>query len=396
MAREPVRVVRRLALCRICGALTHSGASAAWPRACRNCHRPLGAPFASPAALVVPVTTRRRQGRTWWTRERVLAGLSRFYREHACAPTSTAEWQQLTTNPDGRRGGSGTRRPYPSFYGVLRYFPTFRQAWAAAGVDVDRSAEAWTELEDWYLREGAGLLSRTELARDLQRTPDAVHRRLYDLGLHSYQRWGWTLHRVERVAQVPRHLLQTYLERGDLPYCRGSKCVYVDPADLVAVREIDWACPPAELEEAARRAWRERLVKTLAGQDWRLGQPHRPQPLTRTDRRWGPRLVRPCHKSVEIVAGDWVEVVGPVPRRPHCLGRVGLVHLVYWSSTRTARNPTRPTPEPQWMARVEFKSQHGRSRGPRVTYTLPLATLKHTNAPAVLPSPRPARESSCS
>jgi hypothetical protein len=78
---------------------------------------------------------------------------------------------------------------------VLRYFATFRAAWAAAGVEVGRSEEAWTALEDWYLREGAGLISRAELARDLRRTPDAVHRRLYDLGLHSYQRWGWTLHR---------------------------------------------------------------------------------------------------------------------------------------------------------------------------------------------------------
>jgi hypothetical protein len=114
--------------------------------------------------------------------------------------------------------------------------------------------ESWTELENWYLGEGLGVISRAELARDLHRTTDAVHRRLYDLGLHSYQRWGWTLHRVERVAQVPRHQLQTYIERGD--------------------------------------------------------------------------------------------------------------------------------PEPQWMARVEFPSQHTRSRGPRVTHTLPLAYLRRSEPPS--------------
>jgi hypothetical protein len=190
--------------------------------------------------------------RTWWTRERVLAGLRRFHQEHGLAPTSTEEWHRLTGHRGARGGGSGTRRRYPSFSGVLRYFATFRQAWTAAGIDTGRAMESWSELEDWYLREGAGLIPRAELARDLQRTPDAVHRRLYDLGIHAYQRWGWTLHRVERVAQVPRHVLQTYLDRGDLPYLRGCKVVFVDPGDLVVVREIDWDNPPAELEEAAR------------------------------------------------------------------------------------------------------------------------------------------------
>lgn len=161
----------------------------------------------------------------------------------------------------------------------------------------DRRQESWSELEDWYLREGVGLIPRSELARDLNRTPDAVHRRLYDLGLHSYQRWGWTLHHVERVAQVPRHRLQTYLERGDLPYLRGSKCVYIDPGDLLIVNEIDWKNPAAELEEAVLQAWRERLVQVLAGRDWRVGRPFRAQPIVRSDRRWSPRLIRPSAQS---------------------------------------------------------------------------------------------------
>jgi hypothetical protein len=279
-------------------------------------------------------------------------------------------------------GGAGSRRPYPSLYAVLRHFDTFRQAWAAAGIEVGRVLESWSETEDWYLREGVGLISRAELARDLRRTPDAVHRRLYDLGLHSYQRWGWTLHHVERVAQVPRHRLQTYLDRGDLPYLRGSKCVYVDPGDLVVVQEIDWQHPPAELEEAARHALRTRLVKVLAGRDWRAGRPYQAHPVSRTDRRWGPRLISRASKPNEVAAGDWVKVVAPVPGRPYCLGRAGRVHLIFWSTNRNRQNPARPTPEPQWMARVEFKSQHARSRGPRVTYTLPLASLEKSSETA--------------
>ncbi len=299
--------------------------------------------------MVVAFRTPRTAARTWWTRERVIAGLRRFYQDHGGSPTSTEEWHQLTGRHGQHGGGPGTRRPYPSLYAVLRHFDTFRQAWAAAGIDVDRRQESWSQLEDWYLREGSGLISRSELARDLHRTPDAIHR--------------------------------PYVERGDLPYLRGSKCVYVDPADLLVVQEIDWHHPPAELEEAALQALRERLVKLLAGQDWRVDRPFLVQPLVRTDRRWGPRLIQPGPKPIEIAAGDWVEVAAPVPRRPYCLGRQGRVHLVFWSVSRNVRNSVRSSPEPQWMARVEFSSQHGRSRGPRVTYTLPLMCLRRSAPP---------------
>jgi hypothetical protein len=370
---DNANVVRRLRLCPTCGALTHSGSGGGWPARCRSCHEAFPEPVSAAPGLGIRV--RRAAGRTWWTRERVIAGLRRFYQDHGLAPTSTEEWHQRTARRGGRGGGPGTRRPYPSLHGVLRHFETFRQAWAAAGVDVGRLQESWSELEDWYLREGVGVISRAELARDLRRTPEAVHRRLYDLGLHSYRRWGWTLHHVERIAQVPRHRLQTYLERGDLPYFRGSKCVYVDPADLVIVREIDWNDPPRELEDAALQAWRTRLVKLLAGHDWRAGRPYRAQPVVRTDRRWGPRLIAPGPKPIDLVVDDWVEVTATVPGRPHCLGRRGRVHLVFWSFNRNRHNPARTSPDPQWMARVEFPSQHARSRGPRVIYTLPLSSL---------------------
>jgi hypothetical protein len=158
--------------------------------------------------------------------------------------------------------------------------------------------------------------------------------------------------------------------------------VYVDPGDLLVVQEIDWQYPPAELEEAVLQAWRERLVKLLAGQNWRVGRPFRSQPLVRTDRRWGPRLIHPGPKPIEVAAGDWVEVAAPVPRRPNCLGRQGRVHLVFWSVSRNFEQSARSSPEPQWMARVEFPSLHGRSLGPRVTYRLPLTCLRKTGPPS--------------
>jgi len=60
----------------------------------------------------------------------------------------------------------------------------------------------------------------------------------------------------------------------------------------------------------------ERLIKLLAGQDWRVGCPFCAQPLVRTDRRWGTRLIHPGPKPIEIAAGECVEVAAPVLRRP--------------------------------------------------------------------------------
>jgi hypothetical protein len=65
----------------------------------------------------------------------------------------------------------------------------------------------------------------------------------------------------------------------------------------------------------------------------------------------------------------------PVPGRPYCLGRRGRVHLVFWSVNRGTKGSGRSSSDPQWMARVEFASRHRRGLGPRVIYTLPLASL---------------------
>ena len=150
------------------------------------------------------------------------------------------------------------------------------------------------------------------------------------------------------------------------------------------MREIDWEHPPAELAEAALHAWRERLVKVLAGLDWRVERPYRAQALTRTDRRWSPRLITPAPKPVDIVAGDRVVVALPIPGRPYCLSRIGRAQLIFWSANRNWNNPARSNPEPQWMARVEFTSQHARSLGPRVSYTLPLANLQKVSEDGLL------------
>lgn len=285
------------------------------------------------------------------------------------APTSGHVYGQLTKGVGPAR--SPTQRPYPSTYGVFRYFQSFRQAWEAAGVPVDRSFEPWSEIEDWYLREGIGLISRKAMAADLNRTPDAVHRRLCDLGLHAYQtlKLGWTLHRFERIAGIQRSDLDKYLERGDVPYRRGSKCIYVDPADLLIAGEIDWQNPPAEIERDVRRSIAERLVKILRGEDWRLGRPYQVQRIRRTQRVYKWRDVPSGLPPEHVAVGDRVRCVGRIPQKEFILGRVGIVHLIYFRRQGLGG--------PHWMARVEFKRERQREGwAPRLIYGLPVETVE--------------------
>lgn len=166
--------------------------------------------------------------RTWWTRDRVITALLRFYREHRTMPTASHEWNTLTRGGDRRPWD----RPYPSFSTVLNHFPSFRDAWAATKLANDRCEQEWTPVEEWYLREAAGLISRKELARDLHRTPNAVHRRLYDLGLHSYRTHGMSLNAAEMASGISQYWLRRAIKAGQLTVVRGSKCIFVQPENL--------------------------------------------------------------------------------------------------------------------------------------------------------------------
>jgi hypothetical protein len=77
----------------------------------------------------------------------------------------------------------------------------------------------------------------------------------------------------------------------------------------------------------------------------------------------------PPPPPVAIVAGGWVRVVGPVPAAPWCLGRVGRVDRVVWSS-----HPRLAAPE--WRARVCFAKRHRRRPGAIIAYGLPLGALE--------------------
>jgi len=107
------------------------------------------ATHSEPGAVAVPDlhrAARQDSRRTWWTRERVLAGLVTFHRATGQAPTTSRNWASLI-----RRVGHGQRR-FPTAYAVLRHFPNFRAAWTAAGIQLANARWApWTAEQDRYV-----------------------------------------------------------------------------------------------------------------------------------------------------------------------------------------------------------------------------------------------------
>ena len=152
-----------------------------------------------------------------------------------------------------------------------------RAAWTAAGIQLaDARWATWTAEHDRFLVSQLGVLPTPELAAVLGRGEGAVRSRARKLGRRVGNAQGWPILRVARTAGISEYVLRGYLRRGELPAFKGAKCVYLDPADLVVVAEIDWQHPPAELEAAVLHALRQRLVVVLAGHEWRGLRQHAP------------------------------------------------------------------------------------------------------------------------
>lgn len=202
--------------------------------------------------------------REYWTRRRVVERLRAYYRTYGQTVMSYNAWHHLH-----RYSGQMAQRQYPSGYAILRHFRSMRAAWTAAGVVVDRSHEDWSESDDWYLREAIGLLKRTEIAEDLRRSPDAVHRRAYDLGLNARDRHGWSLRRTERALHTSaRRLLTLEINTGRLPAIRGTQSCFLQPADLACIEWLNWDKATPEIVREAKRGLIARIVGLL---EQRLG-----------------------------------------------------------------------------------------------------------------------------
>lgn len=341
--------------------------------------------------------------REWWTRERVLLGLERFYQDFGYCPTSTEDYMRHTQytgrDPAGRSSRAAHHQRYPSFYGVLKFFRTFREAWAAAGhTEVDRSWEEWTAMEDWFVLESVGIMPRSEVAEVLKRSAPAIKRRLYDLGdIRSYNRWGITLTHAATLMRLSQAVCRKYLVYGIIPYLKGNKCYFLNPADLLKIEEFDWSSPDVdpELELLVRRAVIQRICKMLKfGAAWR---DHEVYKFQKTKDRYHRRVKNPrrsiWHKNDppppnDLDIGDWVRTTGKVRSMQTEVGkRLGVIKEVYYSWQRVKRYDG--TERPTWVAMVEFPKIRTITgeKDRRIKYTIPLDYLERVDAPAVDPRP---------
>ena len=211
----------------------------------------------APGAVLGHAANRSDARRIWWTRERVLAGLVAFHRATGLVPTTGLGWSALIRGEDDQPR-------YPTAYAVMRHFPNFRAAWNAAGIQQAHARWArWTAEDDTYLITHLGVVPTALLANTLRRGEPAIRARAGKLGLSVSDARGWPIHRVARITGLSEFVVRRYIGRGALPALKGAKVVYVDPADVVVVSEIDWQHPPSELEAAALRSLRQRLLAVL-------------------------------------------------------------------------------------------------------------------------------------
>lgn len=337
---------------------------------------------------------RPQRNTKFWNRERIILGLRRYFDDFGITPTDQGRYavhSQFTgRTPDGRPSNNGWHQKYPSASSVLNLFPTMRHAWEAAGFNVNHTNLEWLPIEDWFIVESCGVLPRAEVAIALKRSVASVKRRLYDLGrITCKTRWGITVCGAAHKLGIAEHIVHRYVAKGIIPVFVGFKLLYVNPADLLLIKEIDWNEPQidAETEALIKRCLIQRALKILKfGKNWRDHEIYKLQPVKRSYKPHGGLLTK--HPVPEppnkIKVGDWVKVNRDT--MTGVAGRVGIVRGVHYSPlTQNRRDGTKRR---CWVARVEFpKRGAGNPEYKRVNYTFPLDNLDTTLEPQTAAKP---------
>jgi hypothetical protein len=368
---------------------------------------------------LIPIERVHRSGRhSLWTRDRMIEAGADFFRRFGAAPTSANWWQEAikgyrNESLPGKVGlypGFDTIRRFGRWRGMRDFWLDVRHAHPELGIHTDMTDMPWRPIEDWFITESVGILPRDEVVRLMSesgcgRTDAAIKRRLYDLGVNSYSRWGWTINHAERVTGISGETFRKYMAHGRLPYYRSHKCIYIDPADLLVVEEYNWKKKrhPKELDEAVRKSLALRLCYALLGYDWRRYAYHRARPehefyAGRVAAAYGKRTPAPLpgprpEKNKKLEVGHWVMIdKGWKFKTPGARERKGEVKSIYWSSRSmpaTQKSPARP---PCWMARVELPKvkPHGRPEYRRIIYHVPLDHLTRVRKPRAKKAKPPA------
>lgn len=336
--------------------------------------------------------TPRRRSR-WWTRERIIIGMKRFYDDFGFCAISSEKWAEYAqfsaTGQSGAVSNLGWENRYPSFSTILANFPTLRHAWRAAGFEVDSGHLEWSPIEDWFIIESVGILSREEISRTIGRTDAAIKRRLYDLGrITAHTRWGFTITGAAHAVGIAEHILRRYLDHGAIPYFRGHYLIYINPADLTRIPEIDWDKVPPEVQSHVRRCLVQRAIKILKyGSEWRQYEIYK---FLRKEGIFTRRIRNRTPVSIDaevppppndLAVGDWIRTTST--NALDIAGRVGVVRAVHYSPIVCARRDG--SYRSCWVARIDFpRLRHSAvSNDTRIRYTLPLDVLERTEVPVI-------------
>jgi hypothetical protein len=210
----------------------------------------------------------RPNRQTWWNRERVREGLRALRAATGQAPTDGNAYQRLIQSQEYTYARAAVRR-FPGIHTIRRFHVSLWEAWADAGVVLDRAWQPWSAADLWYLREAVGIFTFAEIARDLSRTPQAVDEMAGSLGLSPRRPRGlWPLRSIATaIGRSERYTRARILESG-IPIVTGGlsgehRLRLVDPADLPGVRGIRWSAVSEELIEAVRQRLIARIVAVL-------------------------------------------------------------------------------------------------------------------------------------
>ncbi len=325
----------------------------------------------------------------FWTRDEIVRGLKLFFKDFGYCPTDYRAYHEKARfqnkfRRDGTPSATGAYNKYPSVPTILKYFRSMRNAWTSAGFAVDQRMEPWSPAEDEFILESAGILPRAEVAELLKRTEPAVKRRLYDLGrVNSKNRWGITVTAACDLLGIGRHALNKYLDYGIIPYFRGHKYFYLNPADLPKIQEFDWSIldEKSELARKIKRALIERLLLIIKyGAGWRKHEIYKfhktkePHVFRVIKARSFKNIYTLPKPPAELQEGDKIKM----KRRFRMIagGRSGIIRKVFYT-TRQLKNSDREIIG-LWAASVEFpKMKRFTSLRPEtVFYTIPFDYLE--------------------
>ena len=196
--------------------------------------------------------------RTYWTPERVMEGLRLFAARHkGMLPNSDHEYSRL------KKG----HMEYPTAVSVLRLHGTMADAWEAMGAGrqrVTRGWVPWSQTDDDYLLDHAGLQTLKVIAKHLGRGWAACKRRLYDLGAGRARDVSGHLSamQVARLYDCPLSRVKQLIASGELKAHRvqGGNYWRIDPgaceriqAKLSAPKRKSYRTTPANHGDYDRR-----------------------------------------------------------------------------------------------------------------------------------------------